>query len=77
MELSKVIPSDDSTPEIHCSIFEDNKDCIDMINLPKMRSRMKHIVLSYHHFRSYVLKKLISIQYVETTAQIADIFMKP
>ena len=24
-ESSKVTPSDDSTPKIHCSIFEDNK----------------------------------------------------
>lgn len=75
-ELSNAIPSDDNTPKIHFSIFEDNKGCIDMINVPKMRPRTKQIALKYHHFRSYVLKKLISIQYVETTSQIADIFTK-
>ena len=41
-----------------------------------MRPRTKHIALRYHHFRSYVKKELISINYVETTMQIVDIFMK-
>ena len=28
-ELSEVIPSEDTTLKIHCTIFEDNKGCID------------------------------------------------
>ena len=76
-ELGEAIPSEDATPNIHCTIFEDNKGCIDLVTAPKMRPRTKHIALKYHHFRSYVKKRLISINYVETTRQIADIFTKP
>ena len=75
-EPSLVIPSEDATPKIHCTIFEDNKGCIDLVKAPKMRPRTKHIALKYHHFRSYIKKELISIHYIETTMKIADIFTK-
>ena len=58
------------------TIFEDNKGCIDLVNVPKIRPRTKHIALKYHHFRSFVRNKKISIQYIETKSQIADIFTK-
>ena len=60
-ELSLVIPSEDAAPKIQCTIFENNKGCIDLVKAPKMRPRTKHISLKYHHFRSYVKKELISI----------------
>ena len=75
-ELSDVIPSEDTTPKIHCTIFEDNKGCIDLVKAPKMRPRTTHIAIKYQHFRSYVKKELISIHYVETIMQIADICTK-
>ena len=74
-ELKKVIPSDDSTPKVHCTFFEDNKGCIDLVKAPRMRP-MTHIALEYHHFRSYVKDKLVSVHHIETTEQIADIFTK-
>ena len=75
-EIQLVIPNSKETPTIHCSIFEDNKGCIDLVNTPRMRPRTKHIALKYHHFRSHVKNKLISIQHIETENQIADIFTK-
>ena len=75
-ELSDVISSKGTTPTIHCTIFEDNKGCIDLVNIPKIRPRTKHIALKYHHFRSFVQNNTISIQYIDTTRQIADIFTK-
>ena len=74
-ELKKVIPTEDSSPKIHCTVFEDNKGCIDLASSPKMRPRTKHIALKYHHFRSFV-GNTITIHYIETTEQIADIFTK-
>lgn len=56
--LSEVIPSDDSIPKVHCTIFEENKGCIDLVSAPRMKPRTAHIALKYYHFRSYV-KKLI------------------
>ena len=41
-----------------------------------MRPRTKHIGLKYHHFRKHVLDKTISIEYIDTKDQIADIFTK-
>ena len=74
-ELKEVVPTDDSTPKVHCTVFEDNKGCIDLANLPKTSPRTKHIALKYHHFRSFV-GNTISIHYIETTEQVADIFTK-
>ena len=65
-----------SHTHIRCTIFEDNKGCIDLAHIPKMRHMTKHIALKYHHFRSYVSKQMISINYIETQSQIADIFTK-
>ena len=76
-ELSVSIPSDTSTPIIHCTVHEDNKGCIDLVETPKMRPRTKHIALKYHHFRSFVKDKTVSVRYCETALQIADIFTKP
>ena len=76
-EINLVIPNSEDIPTIHCSIFEDNKGCIDLVKTPRMRPRTKHIALKYHHFRSHVRDKTISIQHIDTEKQIADIFTKP
>ena len=75
-EMQSVLSFTTDTPTVHCTIFEDNKGCIDLVNSPKMRPRTKHIGLKYHHFRSFVRDKTITIRYVETSLQIADIFTK-
>lgn len=75
-ELQPVLSITQDSPTVHCTVFEDNKGCIDLVNAPKMRPRTKHIALWYHHFRSFVRDKTISIQYVETLLQLADIFTK-
>ena len=75
-ELQSVLSIPINPPKVHCTIFEDNKGCIDLVNAPKMRPRTKHIALKYHHFRSFVRDNTISIQYVETSLQLVDIFTK-
>ena len=76
-ELKGTIPFTDTIPEVHCSIFEDNKGCIELVKTPRMRPRTKHIALKYHHFREHVRQKLISIHYIDTKFQVADMFTKP
>ena len=44
-ELKKVIPTDNSTPKIHCTVFEDIKGCIDHANSQKFMPRTEHIAL--------------------------------
>ena len=75
-ELQMVIPRVDNSPMIHCSVFEDNMGCIDLVKTPRMRPRTKHIALKYHHFREQVKKKLVTVHHIDTKEQVADIFIK-
>ena len=75
-ELKEILPIEDTTPKIHCTIFEDNNSCIEMVKCPKMRPRSKHIGLKYHHFRSKVKEELVTIKYVNTENQLADLLTK-
>jgi hypothetical protein len=71
------IPVLNATPKIHCKVFEDNAGAIEIANVPKMRSRTKHLNIKYHHFREEVKKGTISIYHTRTEEQIVDIFTKP
>jgi hypothetical protein len=64
-------------PTVRCKVFEDNVGAIELARCPKLRPRTKHIAIQYHHFRTDVAKKLINIQHVTTTEQVADIATKP
>ena len=75
-ELQVVIPRVENSPIIHCSVFEDNMGCIDLVKTPRMRPRTKHIALKYHHFREYVKKKTVTVHHIDTKEQVADIFTK-
>jgi hypothetical protein len=65
-----------SEATIRCTVFEDNKGCLEIATAPKMRPRTRHIAIKYHHFRDHVTKKKIKIKWVETSLQIADQFTK-
>ena len=69
---SKIQP----TPTVYCTAFEDNSGAYELATAPKMRPRTKHINAKYHHFRSHVDRKLISIRQVKTEDQLADFFTK-
>ena len=65
--------------QMNCTIHEDNTSCITIAESQRFTPRTKHISLKYHWFRSFFLgpNKLLSIIYVHTKEQIADIFTKP
>ena len=75
-ELKEVLPIEDDKPKIHCTIFEDNNSCIVLVKFPKMRPRIKHICLKYHHFRSKVKQSVITVNYIDTLNQTANIFTR-
>jgi hypothetical protein len=58
---------------IHC----DNQSCIKLSENPMFHDRSKHIEMRYHYVRDMVQKNILSIQYVPTTEQTADILTKP
>jgi hypothetical protein len=64
-------------PKVHCKVFEDNSGAIEIARLPKMRPRTKHLNIKYHHFRDQVARGRITIQFVPTEDQIADMLTKP
>jgi hypothetical protein len=67
----------ETKPGIHCKVFEDNSGAIELATVPKMRPRTKHINVKYHHFREWVEREAISIHYVPTEDQPADMMTKP
>ena len=68
---------DELLPKVHCTIFEDNSSALELVRLPKIRPRAKHINQAYHHFREYVERKDIIIEATLAERQIADILNKP
>ena len=59
-ELQPTLAFTTDTPTVHCTIFEDNKGCIDLVNAPRIRPRTKHIALKYYYFRLFVSNKNIN-----------------
>ena len=75
-ELAGVIPMLSGSPKVHCTIFQDNQGCIDLVKCPKMRPQTKHIALKYHHFRQHVLEGIVTVERIDTKNQQAGIFTK-
>ena len=75
-ELNVIFPVNLVKPGF-CLVHEDNQSCIAMANSKKMTPRTKHIALKYHHFKHFVERKFIRMEYIDTKEQLADIFTKP
>ena len=55
----------------------DNTSAINLTKNPVLHSRTKHIEVRHHFIRDHVQNNDISIEFVPTENQIADIFTKP
>lgn len=55
----------------------DNQSAINLIQNPSYHRRTKHIDVIYHYVREKYESKEISLQFVPTHDQLADIFTKP
>jgi hypothetical protein len=58
---------------IHC----DNQSCIKLTENPVFHDRSKLIEMRYHYIRDMIQRKFLSLQYVPSAEQTADIFTKP
>jgi hypothetical protein len=68
---------DDFTgPNVHCRVFEDNSGAIEIAQTTKYRPRTKHINTQYHHFRYFVDTGQISLHYIPSKDQLADMLTK-
>jgi len=59
------------------SIKCDNTSAINLTKNLVMHSITKHIDICHHFLRNHVLKGDISLEFIDTNAQVADIFTKP
>jgi hypothetical protein len=73
---SRGITTTTSKAKVLCKLFCDNQGACELIHLPKIRPRTKHINTKLHHFRYHVANRSITIQYVPTQEQLADIAIK-
>jgi len=76
-EFSKITKLIVGTTTTFSTVFGDNKGCVELANAPRLRPRTCHIGIKYHHFRSYVARGDIKVQWIDTKHQLADIFTKP
>ena len=66
------IPVLNTTPKMHCKVFEDNAGAIEIANVPKLRPRTKHLNIKYHHFREEVKKRTIIIYHTRNLGEAPD-----
>jgi len=66
-----------AVPDLPTVIKVDNQSAIKLANNPEFHQRFKHIEVRFHLTRDLVEKKEITIEYVSTTQQKADILTKP
>lgn len=57
-------------------IFEDNQSCISIAEEPRHHKRMKHIDVKYNFIRDVIANKEVTIEYIPSTEQVADIMTK-
>jgi hypothetical protein len=58
---------------IHCG----NTSAISVSKNPVFNSKTKHVPIKYHFLREQVTKTIVSLHYIPSKDQIADIFTKP
>ena len=59
------------------TVHEDNEGAISLANNPLSSARSRHIDVIYHFLREKVLNREISVVYVTTVEQHADVLTKP
>ena len=57
-------------------ILSDNQSALEIAENPANYRKAKHIDIRYHAIRHYLRNDLITVDYVPTNAQAADIFTK-
>src|SRR5580765_7828591 len=63
--------------ESNIPIYCDNTAAISLSKNPILHTKAKHIEIKYHFLRDYVQKGLLSLQFIDSDHQWADIFIEP
>ena len=73
-QLLKDLCISSSTPPV---LWCDNISAMALASTPVFHSRSKHIEVDWHFIRERVASKHLSLAYIPTSDQVADIFTKP
>ena len=57
-------------------VYCDNSSATDISKNPVQHSKTKHLEIRYHFIRDLVERKIVSLEYIPTERQNADIFTK-
>lgn len=63
--------------EVTCCLMVDNQGAIHMMKNYENTKRSKHIDIKFHFLKDIVAKQMLTVNYVESNRNIADIFTKP
>ena len=58
-------------------VYCDDSSAIDIFKNPVQHFKTKHIEIRYHFIRDLVERRIVSLEYIPTKRQNADIFTKP
>jgi Reverse transcriptase (RNA-dependent DNA polymerase) len=61
----------------YINIYCDNQSAITIVNQDMANTRSKHIAVNYHFIQDYIKKGNVTLQWISTGLQLADIFTKP
>ena len=70
--LGDLLGTDPLVAELHV----DNKSAIQLCKNPVLHDRSKHIEVRYHYIRSCIEDGTVSVQFIGTEDQLADILTK-
>ena len=73
VQMLKDYGIEQETMNIHC----DNSSAINISKIPIIHSYTKHIEIHHHFIRDLVEEKFVSLEFVPTILQLADILTKP
>jgi hypothetical protein len=73
----KQLLADYGFPQGRMVVYCDNTSAINISKNPVQHSRTKHIDIRHHFIRDLVENQVVSLDYVSTENQLADLFTKP
>src|SRR5687768_8884562 len=62
-------PIQPSSPKVICTVFEDNKSCIEIATNHQTRPHTKHLSVRLHHFQSHIDCGTINIKHISSKDQ--------
>ena len=68
---------DTSNATLYCTVQEDNPGTVIIAREPHICPQTKHINQKYWHFITFLRKGLMSINWISTVQQLADLLTKP